>query len=147
MYDRLLLPTDGSPGTDSAVEQALALADAYESQVDALAVVDETFPAATGYDYVVESLEAEAEAALDAVVRSGRAAGVDVEPHLRRGVPHEEIVAAATAYDSDLVVMGTHGRSGFDRIRHLGSVTERVVRTSPVPVLSVPRGQGGQGSR
>ena len=40
MYDRLLVPTDGSPGTDSGVEQALALADAYESQVDALAVVD-----------------------------------------------------------------------------------------------------------
>lgn len=141
MYDRLLLPTDGSAGTDRVVEQALELAAGFGSSVDALSVVDETFPAATAYDHVVESLEAEANDALETVVGACEAAGVEADPHLRRGVPHEEIVAASRAYESDLIVMGTHGRSGLDRVRHLGSVTERVVRTSSVPVLAVPLGR------
>jgi nucleotide-binding universal stress UspA family protein len=147
MYDRILVPTDGSPGTDAAVRQAVGVATGFDATVDALGVVDRTFPAATEHDYVVESLEATAEAALDAVTEACADAGVDAEPHLRRGVPHEEIVAAATAYDSDLIVMGTHGRTGLDRVRHLGSVTERVVRTASVPVLSVPLGSGSEGSR
>ncbi|WP_380677833.1 universal stress protein [Salinigranum sp. GCM10025319] len=138
MYDRLLVPTDGSDGSDAAVRRAVVVAARVGASVDALAVVDRTFPAATAYDHVVERLEATAEAALEAVVDAGDRAGVAVDPHLRRGVPHEEIVAAADAYGSDLIVMGTHGRTGFGRVRHLGSVTERVVRTSPVPVLSVP---------
>jgi nucleotide-binding universal stress UspA family protein len=134
MYARLLVPTDGSRGTD----RALGLATRFDAHVDALSVVDETFPATSEYDVVVEGKEEGAEAALTAVVEACERAGVSVEPHLRRGRPHEEIVAAVDEYGSDLIVMGTHGRRGLDRIRHLGSVTERVVRTSPVPVLTAP---------
>jgi nucleotide-binding universal stress UspA family protein len=137
MYDRLLVPTDGSRGTVRVVDQAVAVARRFGAGVDTLAVVDET-AAPVEYDMVVEALETAAETALDAVVDQCEQAGVDAEPHLRRGRPAEEIVAAADAYGSDLVVMGTHGRRGVDRLRHLGSVTERVVRTSPVPVLSTP---------
>lgn len=137
MYDRLLVPTDGSRGTERAVDQAIALATRFDAHVDALAVVDET-SAATEYDMVVEALEREAEAALDAVTNACAAAGISSEPHLRRGRPHEVILAAANAYGTDLIVMGTNGRSGLDRLRHLGSVTERVVRTSSVPVLATP---------
>ncbi|AUV81288.1 universal stress protein [Salinigranum rubrum] len=138
MYARLLVPTDGSRGTDRVVDRALGLATRFDAHVDALSVVDETFPATSEYNVVVETREDEAEAALEAVVEACERAGVGVEPHLRRGRPHEEIVAAVDAYGSDLIVMGTHGRRGLDRIRHLGSVTERVVRTSPVPVLTTP---------
>jgi nucleotide-binding universal stress UspA family protein len=142
VYDRLLVPTDGSDGSDAATRQAVAVATAFDATVDALAVVDRTFPAATAYDHVVERLEADAEAALEAVVDACERAGVAVDPHLRRGVPHEEIVAAADAYGTDLIVMGTHGRTGLDRVRHLGSVAERVVCTSSVPVLTVPLAEG-----
>jgi nucleotide-binding universal stress UspA family protein len=138
MYDRLLVATDGSAGSEAVVERAVSIAARFDTVVDALAVVDETFPALTGYDPVVERIEAEAEAALDAVIGACERADVDAEPHLRRGIPHEEIVAAVDAYGSDLVVMGTHRRSGFDRVRHRGSVAERVVRRSPVPVLTTP---------
>ena len=143
MYDRLLLPTDGSDGTDAAVRQALALASRFGATVDVLAVVDETFPAATEYDLVVEELESAAEDALTAVTDACEREGVAAEPHLRRGVPHEEILAAADAYGTDLVVMGTHGRTGLDRLRHLGSVTERVLRHSTVPVLVTPLADEG----
>ncbi len=138
MYARLLVPTDGSRGTDRVVDRALGLASRFDAHVDALFVVDETFPTTTEYDVVVETREDEAEAALEEVVEACERAGVRVEPHLRRGRPHEEIVAAVDDYGSDLIVMGTHGRRGLERIRHLGSVTERVVRTSPVPVLTTP---------
>lgn len=137
MYDRLLVPTDGSRGTERAVDHVLTLATRFDAHVDALAVVDET-SAATEYDMVVEALEADAEAALAEVTSACEAAGVSSEPHLRRGRPHEEVLAAADAYECDLIVMGTHGRRGLDRIRHLGSVTERVVRASSVPVLATP---------
>jgi nucleotide-binding universal stress UspA family protein len=138
MYDRLLVPTDGSDGSDAALRQAVAIATRFEAVVDVVAVVDRTFPAATVYDHVVEGLESAAEAAIETATAACAAAGVEVEPHLRRGVPHEEIVSAAETYGSDLVVIGTHGRTGVDRLRHLGSVAERVVRLSPVPVLVTP---------
>jgi nucleotide-binding universal stress UspA family protein len=144
MYDRRLVPTDGSAGTETVVTQALGTTTRFAARVDALGVVDGTFPAATAYDHVVEALEAEANDALDAVVRACEEASA-VDPHLRRGVPHEEIVAAARGYGSDRVVIGSHGWSGLDRIRNLGSVTERVVRTAPVPVLSVPLGRREEG--
>jgi nucleotide-binding universal stress UspA family protein len=138
MYERLLVPTDGSDGTDAALRQAIALASRFDAVVDVLAVVDRTFPAVAAYDHVVEELESAAEAAIETATAACEAAGVEADPHLRRGVPHEEIVAAAEAYGSDLVVLGTHGWTGVDRLRHLGSVAERVVRLSPVPALVVP---------
>lgn len=62
---------------------------------------------------------------------------VPIQTHLLEGVPFQEIVALAARLPADLIVIGTHGRTG---LRHLllGSVAERVVRTSPVPVLTVP---------
>lgn len=63
-------------------------------------------------------------------------AGTDVRRHLRHGAPHLEIVALAVGLDVDLIVMGTHGRTGLEHFL-LGSVAERVVRTSPVPVLTM----------
>ncbi len=143
MYDSILVPTDGSDPAETAVEHALDLAAEHGATVHALYVVDRRYPAATKYDMVIEGMEEEGEAALDATAAAGERAGVAVERHLRRGVPHEEIVDAAVDYGVDLVVMGTHGRTGFDRIASAGSVTERVVRLMTLPVLVV----GGAGER
>ncbi len=137
MYRTILVPTDGSEGVTAAVEQAVGLAEQFDATVHALYVVDRTYPAASGWDMVVEEQEAAGEAALDAIAAAGADAGVTVERHLRRGVPHEEILDAAGDYDADLVVMGTHGRTGLDRVLHTGSTTERVVRLSEMPVLTV----------
>jgi nucleotide-binding universal stress UspA family protein len=65
---------------------------------------------------------------------------VPVETAVLEGSPSREIVRYAEAQDCDLVVMGTHGRGGIDRLL-LGSVAERVVRASEVPVLTVRVGQ------
>jgi len=76
------------------------------------------------------------ERALDAVAEAAADRGIEVERHLRRGRPHEEILDAATDYGVDLIVMGTHGRTGLGRFVTAGSVAERVVRHSKLPVLT-----------
>lgn len=137
MYSTVLLPTDGSDAASEGVEAGLELAARFDATAHALFVVDERH-VTREYDPIVEDAEREAERALD---RAGRAAsdrGIDVEKHLRWGVPHDEILQAIDAYGADLVVMSTHGRTGLDRLINLGSVTERVVRSAPVQVLTVP---------
>lgn len=137
MYDAILIPTDGSEGTAAAVSQGIALARQFDATVHVLHVVDERH-AMTDYDVVNEELEAAAERAIDAIADRLDAEGIPVERHLRRGVPHEEILDAADAYGVDLIVMGTHGRTGVSRVVNLGSTTERVVRLAGVPVLTAP---------
>lgn len=137
MYSSVLLPTDGSDGSLVAIEAGLALAADMEAEVHALFVVDERHVMGE-FDAAVEAAEARAERALEAAANAGSERSVAVEKHLRRGVPHREILEAIEQYGVDLVVMGTHGRTGVDRLVHLGSVTERVVRGSPVHVLAVP---------
>ena len=136
-YDVLVAPTDGSDPAEAGIERAVGLARELGSTVHALFVVDEG-DRPGDWDVVVERQEAAGEAALDSAFGIGADAGVAVERHLRRGRPAEAIVAFAAECDADAVVMGTHGRSGFDRIRHAGSTTERVLRSASVPVLAVP---------
>lgn len=137
MYDTILLPTDGSEGSRAAIEVAAEYAVAFDAVVHALYVIDERFVEAE-YDMVVEKSESRAEAALDEASAVGEEYGISVEKHLRRGTPHEEILDVIDDYGADVVIMGTHGRTGLDRFVHLGSVTERVVRYADVSVLTVP---------
>jgi hypothetical protein len=95
MYDEILCPTDGSGGSDAAVEHACYLAELADARIHALFVVDETIAGADGWDVVVEREEERGENALDAVAAAGAERGVPVERHLRRGRPHEEILDAA----------------------------------------------------
>jgi nucleotide-binding universal stress UspA family protein len=82
-----------------------------------------------------------AAAELEARAAAARDAGVPARVLLRAGVPFEEIVRAAAEEKAEIVVIGTHGRTGLDRLL-LGSVAERVVRTAPCPVLTVRPGGG-----
>lgn len=137
MYSSLLLPTDGSDGSLAAIDAGLTLAASMAAEVHALFVIDERHVMGE-FDAPVKAAEDRAERALEAVADAGAERSIAVEKHLRRGVPHREILDAIEGYDVDLVVMGTNGRTGVDRLVHLGSVTERVVRGSPVHVLTVP---------
>lgn len=136
MYDEILLPTDGSPGIEAAVENACYVGKLADARIHALFVVDEHVAGAAEWDMVVEREEARGEEAVEAVEVAATERGVPVEKHLRRGRPHEEILEAVDEYDVDVVVMGTHGRTGFDRFVTAGSVAERVVRHSEVPVMT-----------
>ncbi len=144
MYDRILFPTDGSDPATAVHDYVLEIASAHDATVHVLNVADTTHDSVTRIQgQVVDVLEPEGERIVDEVAASAREAGVDVVTDVRQGVPHETIVEYAGANDVDLIVMPTHGRSGIERYL-LGSVTERVVNTSAVPVLTVTPSEGGE---
>ncbi|MFH5797001.1 universal stress protein [Haladaptatus sp. CMAA 1911] len=137
MYERILLPTDGSVSTDKAVEQALALAEKSDARLHVLSVVDQTtMPPDVRSDILYDELEAECRNAVAEVKRAATEAGIEVETSVQHGTPYKVILDYVDEHDIDCIVMGTHGRRGLDRYL-LGSVTEKVVRLSDVPVLTV----------
>jgi nucleotide-binding universal stress UspA family protein len=77
-----------------------------------------------------------AQRCLDEAVRTLSASGIRTSGSLGLGIPWEQILRAATRVDADVIVIGTHGRRGFSHA-FLGSVAERVVRASPIPVLTI----------
>jgi nucleotide-binding universal stress UspA family protein len=135
-FDQIVVATDGSESVRRAVSVALDFAERFDAEVHALYVVDEGEVAASP-DRVREEMRAALDdsgrEALDQVVS---AADRPVTTAVREGRPATEIREYATDHDADMVAMGTRGRHGENRFL-IGSVAERVVRTCPVPVLTV----------
>lgn len=147
MYERILVPTDGSDVAELAVEHALELADRYDAELHALYVVDTDAVAySLGPEQVdrvrqgqfreMSKLREKAETATEHVREKADARGISVTEHHDGGQPHRVIADYAADNGIDLVVMGSHGRSGVKRAL-LGSVTERTLRSTTVPVLVV----------
>jgi nucleotide-binding universal stress UspA family protein len=144
----ILCPTDFSEFSRHALDHALAVAHLYHSTVTLLHVCPFTPGAiyAPGIGVAPTSLLTleDRDAALAAMRRFAETeAGPDTSIGfaVAEGNPADEILERARSKASDLVVMGTHGRSGFERLL-LGSVTEKVLRKAPCPVLTVPRRAG-----
>lgn len=112
MYDQILLPTDGSPGTDRAIGYALGLARAYDADVRALFVADTSAFDALDADTREAAIEAERQAgtdAIEAVRERGQEADVSVSGAIASGRPWEAILEFSRSEPIDLIVMGTHG--------------------------------------
>jgi nucleotide-binding universal stress UspA family protein len=135
MYERILVPTDGSDGSAHVALQAIDLAEQYDAEVHSLYVVSDDLRSRldiTSHD----ALEEEGRAAIKRVESMARAHGVDAVTELREGDPASTILDYADDIDADLIVAGTHGRSGVER-RLIGSVAERLVRYATCPVMTV----------
>lgn len=141
MFDRIVIATDGSESVRRAVDVALDLADRFDAEVHLLSVVDagevESSPERLR-DEMREALHEQAEDALSAVRDS---TDHEVQTAVREGRPAAEITEYARDVDADMVATGTRGRHGENRFL-IGSVAERVVRTCPVPVLTVRQLEG-----
>nr|WP_324254850.1 universal stress protein [Halapricum desulfuricans] len=140
MYQDILLPTDGSDSVERIAEHAGSLARQYDATVHVLSVVD-TRNRFEGPSMGLGSdawEDAERERAREAVEDAAGALPDDVsaDRSVESGVPHAAVLEYVETADVDVVVMGTHGRTGIDHYL-IGSVAERVVRRSPVPVLTV----------
>lgn len=148
MYHRILVPTDGSDGTERAVEHAIALAADLDAGLDVLHVTDTSNYPLDGHSrQFLRAAERAGDESLREVIERARERGVDrVTATVRQGVPYRMILDYVDETDVDLVVMGTHGRRGLDRFL-LGSTTERVVRGADVTVLSVPMTASGSDRR
>lgn len=137
MYDRILFPTDGSDIATSVFTYALDIAARHDASVYVLHVADTTRDSITRLGReVIDVLEREGERIVEDLSARATENGVSVVTDVQQGVPHETIVDYSDAADIDLIVMPTHGRGGLHRFL-LGSVTERVVNTASVPVLTV----------
>ena len=146
MYDHVLVPTDGSAAVEGAIAHAVELAETYGATVHALYAVQPLYAPEPGFDRVYTAMEEEGETAVETVAERARDAGLVVETAVRRGEPHQQIVEYAADHGVDLIAMGTHGRTGLDRYL-VGSVTEKVVRTVEVPVLTVRHVPDSDGDR
>ncbi len=132
-HDAILIATDGSAGSQSAVAEAIDLARQYDATLHILSVVETKFATRAP---IRSALETEANEAITAVVEQ-TPADLDTETHCFTGVVHEAIAETIANTDAGLLVLGTHGRRGLDRLL-LGSVAERMIRTADIPVLIVP---------
>ena len=139
MTDRILVPYDGAPPSRDALEFAF---DTYpDAEITALYVVptpESYFAAFEGADVekLVDHGEDHGTELLAQATATAEEHGRDIETELATGEPHHVIVDRATDGGYDAVVMGSHGREGLSRVI-LGSVAERVVRRSPIPVVVV----------
>ncbi|HUE87501.1 MAG TPA: universal stress protein [Vicinamibacterales bacterium] len=138
---RILCPIDLSPASERALEHAVALARWYEATLVAFHVFSpQPLPMATEFGGYVPAPPQLSEAEVIEEVRQFTkpvAGSAPIEIVVRDGHPVYEIIGQAAQMRADLLVLGTHGRSGFERL-FLGSVTEKVVRKVACPTLTVP---------
>lgn len=143
---RILVPTDFSKNADQALQFAAMLALKFESEIILLHVVslfqdDPNNPAYQfpDVDSILESVEASARESLKAL--DIEHAGIPIAKKMIRGIsPAESIITYASEENVDLIIMGTHGRTGLSHFL-LGSVAERVIRHMPCPVITI-KGSG-----
>jgi nucleotide-binding universal stress UspA family protein len=142
---RILCPVDFSDYSRRALDHAIAIARWYESTVTALHVFSPALIAPYGpgpivFEPIVLTLADRDQllANTKAFIEAETAPGVAIEAVIREGNTAAQILDQATKMSADLLVIGTHGRSGFERLL-LGSVAEKVLRKARCPVLTVPR--------
>jgi len=137
---KILIPTDGSDSAMRAADFALEMAEHFKSEVIAIYVIDriilEEISKVYGRRELEEEIKRKAERCLNYIVRSAERKGLKASSILVEGQPHDQIVRHAKSLGVDLIVMGSKGRRGANRIL-IGSVTERVIEYAPCPVLVI----------
>lgn len=137
MYETVLLPFDGSDGAAEALHHAGELAHWADATVQVLYVADTARNSVTVVEgHTVDTLVRKGEDIVAEAAQTLETLGVTYDTDVVQGNPASTIAEYAGRYDQDLVVMPTHGRDGLSRYL-AGSVSEKVVRLSPVPVLTV----------
>jgi nucleotide-binding universal stress UspA family protein len=140
---KILVPTDFSGPSAIALKYARALAQAFQGALEVVHVIEDPVAHAWAAEVYVaslpglyEELEREVRGRLQQLVTSLEQEGVTVRGTLMKGNAFIEIIRFAREQEVDLIVMGTHGRSGVAQML-MGSVAEKVVRKAPCPVLTV----------
>ncbi len=137
-FAKIVVAVDFEAASQRAVDVAVAMSRASGASVTLLHVYALPIaPYAEGLVWPAADFEAAAKRALEREIARVAGPGTHVEGAVRCGGAADQIIEVVKELGADLVVMGTHGRKGVSRML-LGSVAERVVRTSPVPVLTIP---------
>jgi nucleotide-binding universal stress UspA family protein len=143
MFKHILVPVDGSSTAQLAVDKAIGLAKAFGSRVTAVFIIDPYPFTGVGTDFAygqaqyLSAATAEANAAIKAARAAFDAAGVKVDTSvIEAHAAWRGVVQAAVSVQADLIVIGSHGRSGLEKLV-LGSVTQAVLSHTHLPVLVV----------
>jgi nucleotide-binding universal stress UspA family protein len=138
----ILFPTDFSQGARAAMDYAIALAQDYKAKLILLYVIQDIsiaewyIPSSISAADLVEDMQKSASREMEKWGAEAAVKVKDVEKAIVRGVPFVEIIGTAKEKKADMIVIGTHGRTGIDHML-FGSTAEKVVRKSPCPVLTV----------
>ncbi|WP_456475439.1 universal stress protein [Candidatus Pyrohabitans sp.] len=137
IYSHILVATDGSKFSEAAVCYAMRLARATKAKLTIIHVANVHGYVEVLWHDMKKRYREEGEKVLEEVKEHCDLEGIEAEALLEEGVPYLKIVEAAKRLHCDLIVLGSHGHSGLEKIL-LGSVAERVIGISPVPVVVVP---------
>jgi nucleotide-binding universal stress UspA family protein len=140
---KILYPTDFSECSERALSYAISLAKMYKAKIDIIHVIHNVADISNEEPFIpFDTIEHEKVTAMSKRLKlfciEHFKGDVEYKIHISEGVPFKEIIKAARELESDIIVMGTHGYSGLTHLL-LGSTAEKVVRESPVPVLTVRR--------
>jgi len=142
MFEKILVATDGSEHGERAAKMAIDLARISGGKVVAIYVADTNKTSHLPDDMLLfsirELLLKEGKEAVKTIEGMAKEAGVNFESVIVEGSPGNEILSYAQKAGSDVIIIGAVGRTGLDKFL-LGSVAEKVVRNSKIPVLTVPR--------
>ena len=141
-FSTILVAVDFSDSSDNAFQMARALAEQFSSTLLILHVINEPvdlrgfYVPHISFDKLEEEIEEGAKKLMASFCRQHAGGFENIEPLIVPGMPYEEIIKQAETRGADLIVLGTHGRTGLDHVL-FGSTAEKVVRKSKVPVLTV----------
>jgi nucleotide-binding universal stress UspA family protein len=137
---KILIPTDGSDYSIHAAEYGISIAKEHGAQITVVYVLDEVvidrFTKVTEREDIERELKADGQHHINYILSLAEKEGITTHSLIAKGRPFEQIVHLANGLNMDLIVMGTYGRRGADRIL-LGSVVERVIEYAHCPVLVV----------
>jgi len=143
MFKHILIPVDGSDNAQRAIDKAIGLAQAFKSKVTATYVIDPYAFTGVGTDFAYGQAEylsaatAEGKQALQVANDAFQTVGIEITTTLVEGhTTYKVILETANAIGADLIVMGSHGRKGLEKLI-LGSVTSQVLSHAHLPVLVV----------
>lgn len=141
-FRTIVFATDFSDPSATAFDYAYSLAKKCEAKLVLVHVVSEPvdlrgfYVPHISFDVLEQEIEDGAKKMMDTFCSEKFKEGDDYEVHVVPGLVHEEIIKQAQLVKADMIVMGTHGRTGLDHVL-FGSTAEKVVRKSPIPVLTV----------
>ncbi|QKQ98642.1 universal stress protein [Candidatus Nanohaloarchaea archaeon] len=137
MYDKILVPTDGSDRSEKALEMAETVAETHSAELHIVNVIDQRNDNLNGMaPSAVNQLEKARIEMVEDQQEEAEEEGLDVKADVVHGVPHEEIADYVEEHDIDGIIIGSTGNTGIDNLL-LGSTADKVLRTTDVPVTVV----------
>jgi nucleotide-binding universal stress UspA family protein len=141
-FKTIMFATDFSAGSDFAFKSALSLARKFDSKLLVIHIINEPvdlrgfYVPHISFDKLEEEIEQGAEKLMEQFCRTHMKDFNNYETFVFPGIPYDEIIKKAVELDTELIVLGTHGRTGLDHVL-FGSTAEKVVRKSPIPVMTI----------